>query len=239
MILPRIILRHARAMALIAAVIAALAGCGIAAAWADDRRPQPPVVLGPLGEREMDLLNRAQMSIIEFFASPSNVDDWGGERLGDNALEPGGRLHLLLGRSRVCSFDVAAVFESGAREEQRNVNLCRTRQIAFDGAKALLPPKPPDQPHSIAITNANRLVVQQLFLSAPDAPQWGDDRLADQALSVGETRTLAYQGSCLADLRIVFSNRAAEERRALNLCTQPSIRLEPGWTTSPREGEGD
>jgi hypothetical protein len=30
----------------------------------------------------------------------------------------------------------------------------------------------------------------------------------------------------------VFSNRAAEERRGLNLCTRSRLRIAPGWTTA-------
>ena len=51
------------------------------------------------------------------------------------------------------------------------------------------------------------------------------------AISVGDSRTLTYHGTCTADLRVVFDNRAAEERRGLDLCATPMLVIHPGWTT--------
>lgn len=228
-------LRHAAARAA-ATLLALLALSPLARA---DSRHLPPVVLGPVGEREALLINRAPNAVVELYASPSNADGWGPERLGDNGLEAGRSLRLRLGRTRVCSFDVAVVYDTLRREEKRDIDICATRQIIFDGSKAELPPEPPGQPHSLTLVNATRLVLQQLFISAPGAPQWGDDRIADRSISVGETRTITYVGGCLADVRVVFGNRAAEERRAIDLCAPAPLRIAPGWTTAPRDGEPD
>ena len=68
--------------------------------------------------------------------------------------------------------------------------------------------------------------------AASFAAQWGDDLLATSGLSVAEQRAITYSGTCDADIRVVFANRAAEERRGLNLCTHHVLRITPGWTTS-------
>jgi hypothetical protein len=34
------------------------------------------------------------------------------------------------------------------------------------------------------------------------------------------------------DIRVVFENRAAEERRGVDLCRRASLSIEPGWTTT-------
>jgi len=225
---------------------AAARSCGVAVVLlglflpaAADQRHLPPVVLGPLGEREVLLINRAPNAVVELYASPSNADDWGGERLGDNGLDVGRSLRLRLGRTRVCSFDVAVVYDNLWREEKRDTDICSIRQLVFDGTKAVQPPEPPGQPHILTLVNGGRLVVQQVFISAPNAPQWGDDLVADRGLSVGESRIITYVGGCLADVRVVFGNRAAEERRAIDLCAPVPLRIVPGWTTAPREGEPD
>ena len=38
----------------------------------------------------------------------------------------------------------------------------------------------------------------------------------------------------MADLRVVFDNRSAEERRGIDLCTAGRIAIEPGWTTADK-----
>jgi hypothetical protein len=47
------------------------------------------------------------------------------------------------------------------------------------------------------------------------------------------------EGGCEADLRIVFPNGGAEERRAVNVCETDRILLRPGWTVTDVSGEGD
>jgi hypothetical protein len=49
---------------------------------------------------------------------------------------------------------------------------------------------------------------------------------------VGENGTISYRGSCTVDIRVVFENRAAEERRGVDLCRRASLSIEPGWTTT-------
>ncbi len=51
-------------------------------------------------------------------------------------------------------------------------------------------------------------------------------------MSAGERTTLTYHGDCLADLRVVFDNRSAEERRNLDLCGLHGVIVRPGWTTT-------
>jgi len=208
------------------------------AALADSRSPPPPIVVGPLGEREVSVVNRGPRPIAELYVSPTDADDWGVERLGDTMIERGRTLRLILGRTRACSYDIAVVYESGAREESKGVNICRTHQLIFDGSRAAQPTAPMGLPRSIVLLNGSTKPLQLLFLSPPDGAQWGDDLLAS-TLSAGDQRKLTYTGGCRVDVRVVFSNRAAEERRFLDLCASPELRIEPGWTTAFRPGDPD
>ena len=45
-------------------------------------------------------------------------------------------------------------------------------------------------------------------------------------------RVVTWHGDCNADLRVVFENHAAEERRGIDLCALPTISIQPGWTTA-------
>ena len=184
---------------------------------------------GPIGERELGIVNRSRHSIVELYASPASADEWGPDRLGERQIDVGARVQVSLGRMRDCGFDVLAIYDDASREEFHAVNLCRTRSLTLDGSTATPAPLPS---RSITVIDASPLPIQQLFISPLDAAQWGDDLLATASLSVGEQRSLTYQGTCDADVRVVFANRAAEERRGLNLCTTTTLRIVPGWTTA-------
>lgn len=224
------------AAALLAALL--MPGAALAQRPAADRAPAPaertreaPAQPGPLGEREVTVANRTAHAITEIYVSPSSTDAWGDDRLGDAVLEPGRTLRLRLGRLRDCAFDLLVIYQDTSREERPAQNLCRTRQVAFDG-KARSQPQAAALPlHQIVLANQSSRAIQQVFVSAADAPDWGADLLA-RAISVGEHGTLAWRGTCTVDLRIVFENRAAEERRGIDLCRRATLSIEPGWTTS-------
>ncbi len=194
----------------------------------------------PNAERNVTVVNHGVRAINELYVSPTSVDHWGDDRLGDETLAPGHATHLHLGRVRDCAFDVQAVYEDASREEMHAVDLCRLRQIGFDGSGATMPPPAVAATHDVTIANRSARPIQQVLLSSSAAGDWGDDRLANRSISVGDSATLHYHGDCVADLRVVFDNRSAEERRDIDLCTARRIAIRPGWTTAdiiPTEAE--
>jgi hypothetical protein len=195
--------------------------------------------LGPLGEREVTVSNHSKRSMQELYVSPQSADSWGQDLLGDDVLDPGRSTHHRLGRMRECSFDLLAVYDDTSREEMRAVNLCHNHDVTFDGHSASTPASPTGPSRSVTLVNASPLPIQQLYLSPPDAAQWGDDLLTQSALSAGEQRAIDFHGDCIADVRVVFSNRAAEERRGLDLCANPVLTIAPGWTTQVRPDSHD
>lgn len=211
---------------MIAASILVLAATG--PGRADVGRP----VMGALGDREIVLMNRDKSSVVEVYVSPDTADSWGQDLLGDGVIDPGQVGRVKLGRMRDCSFDVLVVYDDTRREEMRGVNICKTRQLTFDGHNASAPVEQPGPQRSVTVVDASTLPIQQLFVSPPDAAQWGDDRLAAASLSVGEQRAIDFNGDCSADVRVVFANRAAEERRGIDLCHTTVLRIAPGWTTA-------
>jgi hypothetical protein len=190
--------------------------------------------MGPLGDRSLSVANRSRLNIQELYVSPSSADAWGQDQLGEKMLDQGQALRLKLGRMRDCGFDLLAIYGDATQEEIRGVNVCRTREAEFTGVNAKRPPMPPGPMRRASFVNASPQPIQQLFLSSPDAADWGDDRLALSALSVAEERQIEFSGMCRADIRVVFANRAAEERRNIDLCANPVLRITPGWTTSDR-----
>ena len=186
----------------------------------------------PSPEWELAVVNHSARAINEVYVSPSALDHWGEDRLGDETLAPGRTGHLRLRKSRDCEFDVRVIYEDASREEAHALNVCRLRQVAFDGAGAILPALAVVAAHDVTIANRSARPIQQVLLSPSASGDWGDDRLANRSISVGDSATLHYVGDCVGDLRVVFDNRGAEERRDIDLCAARRIAVQPGWTTA-------
>lgn len=202
------------------------------AVLADPARPAPVAPpAGPVGEREVTITNRSDLAISEVYVSPTSTDAWGEDRLGDTLLEPRKSTRIRLGRMRDCGFDVLVIYEDASREERTMQNLCRTRQVTFDGRTRIVPQLPTVAAREVTLANQSGRAIQQVFISAADAAAWGDDLLG-RAISVGEHGMVTWRGGCTVDVRVVFENRAAEERRGVDLCHRSSLSIEPGWTTS-------
>jgi hypothetical protein len=181
------------------------------------------------GDREVTISNQATQAINEIYVSPSRADHWGEDRLGEETLAPGHTLKLKLGPSRDCSFDIQVVYEDASREEAKSVNVCQGRQLAFDGSTATATAP---ATHEVVIANEADRPIQQVLISPSASGEWGEDRLGNTSISVGDQMTLRYRGDCVADVRVVFDNRAAEERRGIDLCASHRIAIQPGWTTA-------
>jgi hypothetical protein len=195
--------------------------------------PPAPVPAPPAADRELAVVNHSRHVVNELYVSPSTADDWGDDKLGDDTLDPGKTFHVKLGRTRDCEFDVQVVYDDASHEETRKVNVCRNRQVAFDGSAAVAAPAAnAGNDHPLTVINNDTRPIQQVLISPADAGDWGDDRLNDDSISVGDEKRVPYSGDCVADVRVVFDNRSAEERRGLNLCDSPTLSIEPGWTTA-------
>jgi hypothetical protein len=188
------------------------------------RPDQPP------GDRDLTIANHSPQAINELYVSPSSADHWGDDRLGDATLPPGRTLHVRLGRARDCEFDVQVVYEDASHEEAKGVNICRQHTLAFDGSAATKPAAAPE--HVVTFANRSARPIQQVLIWPIGADDWGEDRLGNSSISVGEAATVRYRGDCVADLRVVFDNRGAEERYGVDLCAARRIAIEPGWTTA-------
>jgi hypothetical protein len=178
----------------------------------------PRVALGdptvPL--REATVANRSQRVLRELYAAPPEREGWGGDRLGVNVLQPG-QSFLLRIRTPGCQVRLRAVWQDGRSEERAGVEICAAQEIAF-GA-----------PRRVALTHAHARPVREVYLSAVEESDWGPDRLGGRPLAAGETREIAAETGCRADLRIVFDNGNAEEVRDVDICARAAFTLRPGW----------
>jgi hypothetical protein len=185
----------------------------------------------PLGERDITITNRSDRPINEIYISPTAAETWGVDRLDEATIAPGGTTRIRLGRTRDCSFDVQIIYDDATREDRIGLDVCRNHQLSVDGRAATPLPGLFGTTHLVTLQNRSPRPIRQVFISPAYAEQWGDDMLSQQ-LAEGDSVQLPYRGDCAADLRVVFANRAAEERRGLDLCATPALIIVPGWTTA-------
>ena len=183
---------------------------------------------------DLVVMNHSRQAITQLYVSASASDQWGDDRLADATLAPGKSIRLHLLRPPDCRIDLQVVYDDESSEETHGFDACATRQVTFDGSSAVSPASLFSRAHQVTLTNRSGRPIQQVYVSPSEADQWGDDRLGKGSISVGDSRPIGYRGPCTADLRVVFDNGAAEERRSLDLCATPALVIEPGWTTTDR-----
>lgn len=81
---------------------------------------------------EFEFENNSSFSIVELYASPSNVEQWEEDILGEDILEAGesARVTIRDGR-RTCEYDLKIVFEDGD-EITDTADLCETQSYQVD-----------------------------------------------------------------------------------------------------------
>ncbi len=210
-------------------LVAAVLVLGLAGT-AEAEAPRP--ARGPAVLRELTVVNRSVRPVHELRISPSDADEWGDDRLGDDVIPAGGSFRVRLGRTRDCQFDVQVIYDDASREEHRGIDVCRRRSVAFDRSAAVMPPEPFAVDHRVTLENRSGRAIQQVFISPGTADRWGDDLAPPGGIPPGTAGAIGYRGGCAADLRVVYDNRAAEERRDLDICAVPTLLIQPGWTVA-------
>ncbi len=87
-------------------------------------------------------------------------------------------------------------------------------------------------PSPVVIANWAPRPLREIYLSPATSQDWGINRLEGRSVPTGDDVRLSYGGACRADLRVVFDNGGAEERRDLDICKLRFVGIRPGWTTA-------
>lgn len=198
--------------ALLAASLAALGGPALA------QQSQNP---------SFNLVNRSRLVIERVYASPAGRTDWGRDQLGDDQVEPGGRYAIRLPADGNCIYDVRVEYANGTSDERRGINTCTVEDVAFPsgggggggGNGGGRQQQQTGRDPSFRVVNQGRTEVTSVFASPTGEREWGRDRLGDATIPAGRSRVIRMpQGQCMYDVRVVFSDNAAVERRNMNLC---------------------
>ena len=203
-----------------------------------------PAAMAQTGDPSFNLVNRGSRVIYEAYASPSSDSNWGPDRLGQNVI-PAGRSFVIRLPQGECIYDVRIVYDrqGGPAEERRNINLCNMTELAFDGRgqqqQGAQPPQQPQQPPqgqaptqgargnpSFNLVNQGQQPVREVYASLTTDQNWGPDRLGNDMVAPGAVYPVRLpEGDCMYDVRVVYQNGQAQERRGVNLCEITNVVL--------------
>ncbi len=169
-----------------------------------------------------NLVNHGASAIRELFVTPAGDARWGQNRLRDITIAAGASFPV---RRRVdgnCFFDIRVVFVDGRIEDRRDVNTCTTDDVVVGPAKGAA--KPADDP-SFRLINRTGRAIAELYVTPAGLGNWGENRLGPGPLATGDARLISVprQGTCTFDLRVVFADHTAKEKRKADLCAITSL----------------
>ncbi|MDB5371792.1 MAG: hypothetical protein JWP04_434 [Belnapia sp.] len=77
---------------------------------------------------------------------------------------------------------------------------------------------------SFRLTNRTARAIAEIYVASSGVNSWGTDRLGDKTLGSGANTTIRLPaGQCVNDVRVVFDNGEATERRRVNTCSQGDL----------------
>lgn len=179
------------------------------------------------------LVNRSNSAINEVYATTANTRTWGRDRLANESIAPGQSYPIRLPADGNCMYDIKVVYANGQTEERRSLNTCRLENVVFpsgnrggggsaDSGRSQQATSDP----SFRLINRGRSEIQEVYASLADNDSWGEDRLGNDTVPTGGSKVIRLpNGDCMYDVRVVFANGEATERRRLNLCNITDLRV--------------
>ncbi len=176
-----------------------------------------------------NLVNRSQAPIKELFVTASGNANWGQNRLDGKSghptsLAPGASFAVRRALDTNCVFDIRVVYADGKPEERRGVNTCAVEDVAFGAQPAAGPVaatgKAADDP-SIRLFNRSAKSIMDFRATATGSTGGASpNRLGTSPLPPDNFRAIALpkDGNCIFDLRVVYADGKAVEKKKTNLC---------------------
>lgn len=165
-------------------------------------------------QNRFNLVNSTGQTIEQVFVSPSRLTNWGPDVLGQNVLPPGQSVWIVPQLSD-CVLDIRVVYQGGRAEERRQVNACSLSRVVWGGG-----PAGGGDP-SFQFVNSTGVVVNELYVSLSTDQNWGPDRLGRGTLPPGASMPVSLPAgrSCTVDIRVVYADGRALERRRVETCS--------------------
>jgi len=178
-----------------------------------------------------NLVNRSDNTINEVYATSAGLANWGRDRLGNNNIPPGQSYPIRLPADGNCIYDIKVVYANGQTDERRGLNTCTVDNVTFPAGRGGNAPRGNTQQQSandpsFRLVNGSRSKINEVYATVAGEDSWGQDRLGDDTVAAGATRVIRLPtGQCIYDVRVVFANGEATEKRRLNLCTITNLRV--------------
>ncbi len=124
---------------LASSLLVLLATLPAAPSQAQDRQPAAGAAsdADPAGRHRVAVNNRSRRIIEQVLISPSAHADWGSNLLGVDVIETNGRAAVTY--TGPCRADVQVMFEGGAMEARRRVDVCRNATLTIEPGWTLNP----------------------------------------------------------------------------------------------------
>jgi hypothetical protein len=176
----------------------------------------PTLVFG--GDPSFNLVNRGSSAVRSLYVTEAGNPDWGRNRLRGETVAPGAVFPVQRRPDSKCVIDLRVVFADGRTEERHGLDTCTLDAVAVGGPEQALA-KTHDDP-SFRLVNRGTQPIMELFATLTGVPHWGRNRLEPDGLPAGAATVvrIARVNQCFYDLRIVFADHTALERRHVDLC---------------------
>jgi hypothetical protein len=180
------------------------------------------ILLAPLAawnpaqaQNRFNLVNATGDTIERVFVSPSRINNWGPDILGAAVLPPG-QAHWVVPQLSDCVLDIKVVFRGGREETRWQVNACQLNRIVWGAAAPAAGGDP-----SFRFVNRSGATVNELYVSLSTDQNWGGDRLGQNVLPPNSNVWVALPTgkTCTVDLRVVYADGRAVERRRVETCS--------------------
>ena len=95
----------------------------------------------------------------------------------------------------------------------------RQQQAGVAGGAGVPPGTAASRDPSFRLNNAGGHTIREIYVSAATSSAWGPDRLGSAVLAPGQRVAIPLpMGQCVNDVRVVFMDGRADERRQVNTC---------------------
>jgi hypothetical protein len=173
------------------------------------------------GDPSFLVVNRTGQVIEQIYVSPVSQPNWGRDWLGNDVLPSGRSFPIRIAPAAGCRHDIRVVHAGGRAEERRNQDTCAITEVVFGTAAA--PPQAGaqagQQNPSFNLVNHGGQPIREIYVTSVRQGDWGGDRLGAATLPPGRWLEVRLPlNDCLNDIRIVWMDGRAEERRQMDTC---------------------
>lgn len=176
------------------------------------------------------LVNETGRTIERAYVSSSRVQDWGPDILGTSVLPFRERVWVVPAFGD-CILDIRVTYQGGGEATRMQVNACGLSQVVFGGGGGagagaqISPGRPAAMNPSFNFVNGTSVTIRELYVSLSTDGGWGPDRLGAQVMQPGQRISVRLPAgvTCAVDMRVVYMDGRAFERRRQETCSLNSF----------------